>query len=530
MTYLKNLLSRKATPQSLPIPGSAQVANSAGGYAFAVDDWVMLERFLILGTEGGSYYAAETRLTRENAHAVLRCIEADGARAVARIVAVSVEGRAPRTDPAIFALALAASFGSDSTRRLALSALPRVCRTGTHLFHFAAFADGMRGWGRGLRGAIAHWYEAMDTSKLAYQAVKYQQRDGWGHRDLLRLSHPRPSDSSKQTLYHWMTQGWPRVGDAPHPDEALRLVWAWERAKRAETAREIVGLIGTYGLPREAVPSQWLTHAAVWEALLPQMPLGALVRNLATLTRVGLLADADRVAQVAGAITDPERLRAARVHPVALLSALRTYAQGHGERGGNTWTPVRAITDALDRAFYAAFANIEPTGRRWLLALDVSGSMGGSVVAGIPGLTARDGSAAMALVTSATESACEIVGFCDTLRPLDLRRKRLDSVIKAVSGLPFGATDCALPMEYARKKRLAVDAFVVYTDSETWHGTIHPVQALRAYREAMGIAAKLIVVGMVANKFTIADPTDAGMLDVVGFDTAAPGLIADFVR
>jgi 60 kDa SS-A/Ro ribonucleoprotein len=30
--------------------------------------------------------------------------------------------------------------------------------------------------------------------------------------------------------------------------------------------------------------------------------------------------------------------------------------------------------------------------------------------------------------------------------------------------------------------------------------------------------------------FTIADPNDAGMLDVVGFDSAAPSLIADFAR
>ena len=35
---------------------------------------------------------------------------------------------------------------------------------------------------------------------------------------------------------------------------------------------------------------------------------------------------------------------------------------------------------------------------------------------------------------------------------------------------------------------------------------------------------------MVSNGFTIADPADAGMLDVVGFDMATPRLIADFAR
>jgi 60 kDa SS-A/Ro ribonucleoprotein len=35
---------------------------------------------------------------------------------------------------------------------------------------------------------------------------------------------------------------------------------------------------------------------------------------------------------------------------------------------------------------------------------------------------------------------------------------------------------------------------------------------------------------MTATGFTIADARDAGMLDVVGFDTATPNLIADFSR
>ena len=100
--------------------------------------------------------------------------------------------------------------------------------------------------------------------------------------------------------------------------------------------------------------------------------------------------------------------------------------------------------------------------------------------------------------------------------------------MKQISGLPFGGTDCALPMLWALKHRVPVDVFVVLTDSETWAGKIHPVQALRQYREQTGIPAKLIVVGMVSNGFSIADPDDAGMLDVVGFDTAAPQVMSQF--
>jgi 60 kDa SS-A/Ro ribonucleoprotein len=530
---LKNVFSKKRTPQREPIPGTNQVRNSSGGFSFPVDDWVRLERFLILGSEGGSYYASERKLTMENAEAVKRCIGADGLRTVARIVEVSTEGRAPKNDPAILALAIAASFGDDATRRAALVALPKVCRIGTHLFHFAEYVDGMRGWGRGLRAAVARWYEDQEAGKLAYQAVKYQARDGWSHRDLLRLAHPKPQSETRGTVYHWITQGWPSVGDAPHPDEALKLIWAFERAKQATSAEEITSLIRTYGLPREAVPTTYLNEVSVWEALLTtQMPMTAMIRNLATMTRVGLLTSGSEATRlVVEQLTDEMRLKSARVHPIAVLSALKTYAQGKGERGSSTWKPVAKITDALDAAFYKAFRNIEPTGKRWLLALDVSGSMELGTIAGIPGLTPRVASAAMAMVTAATEKDYQMVAFCDSLRTLSLTpRQRLDDVLKTISGLPFGGTDCALPMIWALKNKVEVDAFVVYTDSETWHGKIHPVQALQEYRERMGIAAKLTVVGMVANKFTIADPNDAGMLDVVGFDTASPQLIADFAR
>jgi 60 kDa SS-A/Ro ribonucleoprotein len=83
-------------------------------------------------------------------------------------------------------------------------------------------------------------------------------------------------------------------------------------------------------------------------------------------------------------------------------------------------------------------------------------------------------------------------------------------------------------MLYALERKIAADVFVVFTDSETWHGTVHPVQAIREYRDRTGIRAKLVAVGMVSNGFSIADPDDAGMLDVVGFDTAAPHVMSQF--
>ena len=552
MSFLKRHGTRRV-PQWAPIRDSGQVPNSAGGFAWAVDDWTRLRRFLILGSEGGSFYASEWDLTRENAQALERCVAADGLRAVTEIVRVSDEGRAPKNDVAVFALAMAAGLGDEPTRRAALDALPQVCRTGTHLFQFATFVEGFRGWGRSLRRGVGRWYSTQPVESLAYQAVKYRKRDGVTHRDVLRLAHPAKQVSASNPtlevsaeharLFEWIVRG----GET---DGLPRVVEGFRRVQGAATPAESAALVREYRLPREAVRTEHLTSPEVWEALLEDLPMTAAIRNLATMTRVGVLSPgSDGTKKVVAQLGDEERIRRARVHPIAVLAALRTYAAGRGLRGRHEWSPLREVVDALDSAFYAAFGNVEPAAKRLLLALDVSGSMEMGHVAGVPGLSPRDASAALALVTAATEPSYEIVGFfagrggwksrskgqwgigVQGLTPLAISpRQRLDDAVKTVSDLPFGGTDCALPMLYALARKREVDTFVIYTDSETWAGDVHPVQALRDYRQASGIDARLVVVGMVSNGFSIADPADPGMLDIVGFDTATPQLISDFAR
>lgn len=529
MKSMAKAISRMATPQDRPIPGreAEQVRNLAGGYSFPVDDWVRLDRFLVLGSENGAYYAGERQLTIDNAGAVARCVEAGGERAVRRIAEISETGRAVRNDAALLALAMAAKLGDEVTRKAALAALPRVARTATHLFAFCEAIEQLGGWGRGTRRAVGRWYTARDARSLAYQAVKYRQRNGWAHRDILRLAHPSPAGAEQGAIFKWITGGQLPEG------EAESLIDGFVEVQAAESAQRAAALVRQHRLPREAVPTQFLDSAEVWEALLEEMPVTAMLRNLAVMTRVGLIATgAEATRGVAERLGDTERLRAARVHPMAILIALRTYASGRGLRGRGTWEPVQRIVDALDAAFYSAFDGIEPAGRRHLVAVDCSGSMMAGAVAGIAGFTPREAAAAMALVTVRTEPETEILGF--TTRPMELRispRMRLDDVMKTIAAVSRGeATDCAVPMRWARENALDVDAFVLYTDNQSWAGAQHPTQALSEYRRARSRPALLVSVGLVAYGDSIGDTADAGTLDVVGFDTAAPALIADFIR
>lgn len=508
------------TPQSEAIPGTTQVANSAGGFSWEANDWTKLDRFLVLGNEGGSYYASEKAMTLKSSTAALKCLASDGLRVVNRIVEISEGGRAPKNDPAIFLLALAAGKGDAITKKAALDALPRVCRIGTHLFQFLETVQGFRGWGRGLRRAVGAWYTEKDAEILAYQIVKYRQRGGWTHKDALRLSKPAAG--------HIPALKW-AVGK--ETENLPKVIAAFVAAEKAEKAKDVVAILrDNPELPWEAIPSQFLADASVWEALLPNLPMTALIRNLGRMTGNGLVAPmSDAQKHITKTLSDAERIKKARIHPIAVLGAIYTYKQGRGVKGRLTWAPNGAVIDALDGAFYTAFGNVEPSNKRTVIALDVSGSMSGGNIASMPGISPRVGSSAMAMVTARSESNYAIMAFSQEFIPLNITPKsRLDDICAATERLPFSGTDCAIPMLWALGNRIQVDTFVVYTDSETWHGSIHPSQALTKYRQKTGIPAKLVVVGMVANDFTIADPNDAGMMDVVGFDTATPNVISQF--
>jgi 60 kDa SS-A/Ro ribonucleoprotein len=549
MTSYGSHFSTLKTAQTSQARGD-QVKNNAGGFVFALDIWARLERFLILGSEGGTYYVGEKELTVESAKVVLECLKADGARTVETIVAVSDAGRAPKNDPAIFALAIASGAEDPRTRALALAALPKVCRIGTHLFKFVDDVEGFRKWGRGLRNAVSRWYNEKTAEQVGFQAVKYAQREGWSHRDVLRKAHPTPISEQHGAVYRYVTGGFDsfekvmKHGGAVDKTKLPRVIEGFERLKAASTEAEVISLVREYRLPHECVDGKWKSSPKVWEALLPEMGQTALIRNLGKMTSTGLfgpMGDATKLA--AKMLVDKDAIKRGRVHPMAILIAQGVYAQGHGDKGSLAWQPAREIVDALDEAFYAAFDTIEPTGKNHFLGLDISGSMTSAFIANTR-LSACQASAAMAMVTARAEQNYFMAGFTakdgsawgggsSEMTPMTFAKNaRLDAVMSLMHQLSarMGRTDCALPMLYAAQNKIEVDVFVTYTDSETWAGTVHPFQALKDYRQKMGRPAKMIVVGMTSTEFTIADPSDGGSLDVIGFDAAAPAVMADFAR
>jgi 60 kDa SS-A/Ro ribonucleoprotein len=540
-------VSRKATPQNQPIPGSKQVKNSAGGYTWLLDDWSRLRRFLVLGSQGGTYYVKEQDLVKANAEVVDRCLGLDAARTIQQIVEVSDKGLAYRNEAALFALAKAAADQNEKSRALALDALPQVARTGTHLFHWANYVQSMRGWGRALRKAVGHWYNQWTADELAYQVVKYQQRDGWSHRDLLRLAHPVAETEGHDAVFRWVLGGQEALAartvkrqrpgqevkpEYTYPDLAFHLpqfIEIFEKAKTAD-AKTLVKLITERSLPREAIPTEQLNCPEVWEALLVNMPATALVRNLGKMTSIGLVKTLSKASKtIVDKLGNAAWLKKSRVHPMQFLIAAKVYAQGHGEKGKLAWTPDQSVVSALERAFYASFGNVKPIGNNVLISLDISSSMGHTMEGTC--LSCYEAEAALALIHVSIEDTVGVMGFATNYREIKIRKgMSLVDAMQHVAGQGFGGTDCSLPFRWAGTERMDVNSFITVTDNESWHGGVHPSQALNAYRQASGNQARSVVMGMTSTGFTIADPNDAGSLDVVGFDASAPALISDFCR
>lgn len=289
-------------------------------------------------------------------------------------------------------------------------------------------------------------------------------------------------------------------------------------------------------IQREHLPTELLNTPQIWNSLLNGMGITALVRNLGKLSQGGVATT--RSQDIIKMLTDPKAVKDSKIHPLQVLVGMKTYSQGRGDLGSMTWIPNYSVTTALSTTFKQAFGNITPTGKRYMLGLDVSGSMSMCMCAGAKNITPREGSIAMAMMTLHAEGAenVHIYGFSNIFYNFNGRILPNMTIQQAINAtdVPFGATDCALPMMEALKIYLRTgtvfDVFCIYTDSETYAPNIHPQVALENYRKETGVDAKLIVIGMTANILTIADPKDKNTLNLAGFDTATPELISMFVR
>ncbi len=306
-------------------------------------NWMHLERFLLLGSQDGTWSVTRRPLEAGQAPAARACLAEDGPRVVETVVRFVATRNAPSRGPALMVLAMAASpaYACARTNAAALSALAEVAATGGHLLQFVRFAETQRGWGRGLRSAVADWYLRQPIAELArYFAVA-------SHREPLRNAHPKPASAAQNALFQWAVEG--RLGHLATPallSGELRLIHALEHARAAASEGDMVRFIEDYRLPHSLVPARWKTPR-VWEALLHSLPYRAMVKHLGELIAPQSAATALLVAR----LIDRRRIAESRIHPVALLLARRAYQRANGA--------VPCVVEALEEAWQLASMNAE---------------------------------------------------------------------------------------------------------------------------------------------------------------------------
>lgn len=522
MNYAKTVSPKNATQLEKTLPN--QVKNSAGGFVFAVDPWKQFERFLIIGSQGGTYYVGESKLTKQNYDNIVALIKQDSAKALKLVHEISVAGRAISNDPAIFALLLIFVHGNNKADAAKL--FPSIVRTGTHLFTFASYVKELRGWGRSIRRAVSKWYNSKSRHNLELQLLKYKSRNDWTHRDVLRLNHVVPNQDLSD-LFAYAVKG--------EVSESMPMVRASQELYTKDIATErAIELITSQRLTHEMIPTELLAKPEIWRAILTSIPLQALLRNLGRLSANGVIKQVgndDLVKNTLNRMTNAEEVKKSRIHPYQVLLAMLTYRQGRGDKGSLSWNVNQSLADKFEQMYYLAFGNVVSTGKSFYLAIDVSGSMSSAFIGKSRIISAAQAAGAMAMVTARTEEDYLIKGFTHGLVDLGITAKtNLADAMRAVYRSNFGSTDCSMPVLDALTQKLFVDCFVVYTDNETYAGRQHPYIVLEQYRKTINPNAKMIVVGMTSTGFTINRPDDHLGLDVIGFDANTPQLIAEFAK
>ena len=545
-------VSLAATPQTRPISGTAQIKNAAGGYVFAKDQWNQVADFLILGTTGGTYYTSQDELTTANVDVLFDAIAADGPRVVALTteIATARPARAPKPRPYLFALAACAAKGDPATKQAVKAVFPQVVRTTDHLAAFFGYWKNLAGKasprgtapviGRAMRTAFGSWFSAEDVHDVAFPALKARQRatpagEALALRDVIRIAHVTGRSDAHRVLIGWL------AGQVSDTDArtAVADVDDFLTAQAVATPAEAVSVIRARRVPWEFLPSTVMKDPKVWEELIGTIGMTALIRNLARMTRLGTLGPFtdEATSRVVARLTNRDALAKARIHPMDVYLALKVYQAGSSQpdrrKPKQTWHPVQAISDALEVAYDMSFAAAEPTGRKYIVAVDSSGSMSGwstVVSAGSALGPAYEVANTIAVMLTRLEGSNVHVIDVDTrVHPSKVTpRTNLREI--ATWDSSGGGTDMSLPFTWAARQRAVVEGFVVLTDNETWAGNRHPVQALIAYRRKFNQAARVIVVSMTATGYSIADPGDPGVLNVAGLDGALPKLIAGFLH
>lgn len=313
--------------------------------------------------------------------------------------------------------------------------------------------------GRGIKSAVAAW---LNENLSEYWAIKYNGRGrGYSLSDIVRLVHPR--SESKNALYRYLVHG--------EVDENLKQIAKFEELKVTQIPKEQVRLIQDGKLPHEVVTGSAKMTPELWSALVPVMPTFALLRNLATLDRAGVLDDHRDF--ITARLNDPEALKKSKILPFRFLNAYYALEE-------KPW-----VQDVLRQSVELTFENLPKIPGRTAIFLDISGSMYGGNFWG------RDDDLGVAPIKTASVVAFALFKKTGGKGPLwlfnnhvyDAKPSLYDSILTQAEKIhPSGGTSSDAPFRALTDRNEKVDNIIMITDEQQNLGS--PVyRELKSYKK-----------------------------------------------
>lgn len=478
---------------------TADAVNHAGQKAWNYTEEEAYRMMVFLNLLGNTYYVAEKEMIQQTLDLHQTFIKNNPKKAAAILVDARNNGFM-RMQPIV-----GLAFLSKVDTQLFQEIFPQIIKTPGDLQDFVEFVRSIRGLGSGIKKAINDFLNKLSP----YHVIKYQSGgQGYSLRDIVRLTHPYPTEQS-QGIFAYLKDS--SVWADKYWDSESQLA-GLELYKAAETDNERVQYIKKYRLPWEIVTGIGTPSPAIWKALQYEMPVFALLRNLNTLQRHGVL-DVDYVAKT---FASPEIIRKAKILPFRVFSAYKMFVP----KTRDEQRVLHALEKALDSSELPAING------KVAIAIDCSGSMVNRVSDKSDILMSDIAAILGAKIVASCDNPL-VIKFIDRAQVVKLSPN--DSVMTNMGKLSnlAGGTDLGSPIRLMiANKEFDINIFVGVTDSEDWagHGFLRDWEA---YKQKNPKAIAILVQLAPYMGTRVAPPNNKDIYYVFGWGDQVVNLISE---
>lgn len=440
-----------------PVPSKKAPTKNLEGYA--AYERPLKEQYiqtLLTNTFGNTFYETKQNLIDQSA-ALHEKMLAEDPEFMSRAIGYARNKGFVRTQP-IYGLARLAEAENGA---LFEAAFPAVIKTPNDLMDFAAIVHALRGnqGGRRIKRVAGSW---LLSNISEYWAIKYgaEKTGGYSLKDLFSVYHPKSKGEPNRIVDYLF--GRPDLTN-------LAQLQAYENYKSAKTDNERIELINAGRLPHE-VTTNTAKGKTVWEAIALNMPMMALLKNLATIERHDAMTPRV-VERITKLFSSQETVAGSKIFPYRWMEALNHVKNPR-------------VQDALRIALELSFAGSAQLAGSCEIALDISGSMGQYL------------QAASVFAISAVRRAPDSNFSIFNTGIADFPVSRVDSVMTQAAKLHTnGGTDTSVVMKSLLKERRRVDNIVLITDEQQNTGSPY-MDLVQKYRDTINRDVKMFVLNV----------------------------------